>query len=380
DTDGGTVKFTDVTASVAPGLTEIGLVSDALWTDFNDDGETDLLLVGEWMPITFFKNEEGQFTNVTETVGPENTKGWWNSLAAGDFDRDGDTDYVAGNLGLNTRFEASPTEPVRVHSKDFNEDGILDPIISHYMQGTSYPAHGRRELTDNLPGMLARFPANRIYAGASFEEAFTEEQLKGAHVEKAVRFETSYLENRKDGSFGLRALPMRVQTGPVFGMQTGDYNGDGHLDLLMVGNWYAPDRETGRADAFVGAFLRGDGTGHFTPVSYPKSGFLVGGDAKALATVSTGAGAPLLVATQNNDSLRVFTALRHRGKAIQVRPLDRYAMITLDGGATRKVELYYGSTYLSQSSRTLRIPPNAEKVVLHGLDGSRRVNVKTNDQ
>jgi hypothetical protein len=372
DSEGGDVQFTDVTETVAPGLVEPGLVTDALWTDFSGDGRVDLLVVGEWMPIRFFRNEGGQFTEVTDQTGLTNTAGWWNSLAAGDFDRDGDTDYVAGNLGLNTRYEASPDQPVRVHAKDFDGNGTLDPILSHYVGGTQVPAHGRRELLDKILGMMRRFPTHQAYAEATFDDLFTEEELAGAYTAAAVRFETSYLENRGDGTFRLRALPMRAQTAPVFGMQVGDYTGDGALDLLMVGNWYAPDRETGRADAFVGALLRGDGTGHFAPVDPAASGFVVTGDAKGLAEVATGEGPPLLVATQNKDSLRTHVAERRPEQTVPVRPLDRSATLRYADGASRTVELYHGAGYLSQSSRALRVPPGVEEIVLRGSGGERR--------
>jgi hypothetical protein len=372
DSGPGGVQFTDVTDEVAPELVEPGLVTDALWTDFSGDGQVDLIVVGEWMPIRFFRNEGGTLTEVTDETGLTNTAGWWNSLAAGDFDRDGDTDYVVGNLGLNTRYEASPSQPVRVHAKDFDGNGTVDPVLSQYIQGTPMPAHSRREVTDKILGMLPRVPSNQAYAEATFDDLFPEEDRADAYAAEAVRFETSYLENRGDGRFRLRPLPTRVQTAPVFAMQVGDYTGDGALDVLMVGNWYAPDRETGRADAFVGALLRGDGTGHFQTVDPAASGFVVPGDAKGLAEVSTGQGPPVMVATQNRDSVRVLTPRRAPGRTISVRPTDRYAELTYEDGRTRIEEFYYGGTYLSQSSRTLRVPAAVERVVLHGPDGERR--------
>ena len=370
DSEAGQVHFTDVTEAVAPGLSEVGLVTSALWTDFNGDDRVDLVVVGEWMPITFFKNEDGRFTNVTAAVGLPNTSGWWNSLTAGDFDRDGDMDYVAGNLGLNTRYEATPSQPVRVHARDFDNNGRLDAVLSHYLQGTSYPAHGRDEITRQITGMIRRFPSYQDYADASFDALFTRRELEGAYLAEAVRFETSYLENLGDGTFDIRALPIRTQFAPVFGMYSGDYDGDGHLDLLMVGNSYAPDLETGRADAFVGAFLRGDGTGRFSYVNYTKSGFFVDGDAKGLAEVATGGTTSLVLATQNSGPLKAFSSRsRH---AVPLRPLDRYALLTFEDGSTRKEEFFYGSTYLSQSSRVLWIPANVAQIIISGSSGNRR--------
>ena len=372
DSEAGQVQFTDATEELAPGLAEIGLVTDALWTDFDNDDRVDLVVVGEWMPITFFKNEDGRFTGGTAAAGLPNTAGWWNSLTAGDFDRDGDVDYVAGNLGRNTRYAASPSEPVRVHAKDFDKNARLDPVLSHYIQGTNYPAHGRDEMTAQITAMIRRFPSYQAYADASFDELFAERELEGAYVAEAVRFETSYLENRGHGTFAIRALPIHTQFAPVFGIHAGDYDGDGHLDLLMVGNSYAPDIETGRADAFVGTFLRGDGTGHFSYVNYTKSGFFVDGDARGLAEVATGDGSALVLATQNSGPLKAFSGASRSRHAVPLHPLDRYALLTFEDGSTRKAEFFYGSTYLSQSSRVLWIPDGVDTIIIAGSNGDRR--------
>ncbi len=371
DSKDGQVQFTDVTDEVAPELAEAGLVSDALWTDFDADGQLDLMLVGEWMPITPFKNVDGRFTKVTEEVGLQNTSGWWNSLAAGDFDRDGDVDYVAGNLGLNTKYEASPSTPVRVHAKDFDGNGTLDPVLSRYIQGTSYPAHGRNELAEQIPGIKSRFSTHREYAEAPFEDLFTEDELDGAYVDEAVRFESSYIENKADGTFDVRPLPMRAQTAPIFGVQSGDYSGNGHLDLLMVGNWYAPDSEMGRADAFIGALLEGDGTGDFTYVPHTKSGFFVDGDAKGLAEITTKEES-LVLTTQNNGPLEAFRPVERNQRPVRLRPLDQYALLTFEDGSTRKEQFSYGSTYLSQSSRILWVPDDVKRVELYDYSGNRR--------
>lgn len=380
DSDAEDLQFTDVTPDVAPGLSEVGLVTDALWTDFNQDGEVDLIVVGEWMPITFFENEGGEFTNVTEEMGLPETSGWWNSLVAGDFDRDGDMDYVAGNLGLNTRYEASPTEPVQVHAKDFDKDGSIDPVLSYYLQGTRYPAHGYEEMTEQIFALRGRFSSYEEYADATFDDLFTASEMEGAYSAHAVRFETSYLEQQDDGTFEIRALPMPVQTAPVFGMRAGDYNNDGTLDLLMVGNWYAPDPETGRADAFVGAFLRGDATGHFTYSGHLESGFFVDGNAKGLGEVETGNGSSAVVVTQNADSLIAFRHSHRSGYMIPVRSTDRSARITFADGSTRREEFYHGSSYLSQSSRMLRVPSTVRMVTIYRRDGtSRTVDVGMGD-
>jgi hypothetical protein len=373
DSQGASVAFTDVTADVAPALSDLGLVTSALWTDVNNDGRVDLLVAGEWMPLTVLINDQGQLTNLTEAAGLANTTGWWNSLAAGDFDEDGDTDYVAGNLGLNTEYKATEDEPVRIHANDFDEDGELDPVLSRTIQGESYPAHPRDAMARQMFGIQRRFPSYRAYGEATFDEVFTDSEMEGAYVAKAIHFETSYVENRGDGTFQVRPLPLRAQIAPVFGLHAGDYNGDGHLDLLMVGNSYAPDTQTGRYDASIGAFLTGDGTGHFSIHDGTASGFFVDGDAKGLAEVQIGPAQSLVLATQNDDSLRAFRspdASQHR--MVPLRPMDRYATLTFEDGRTRRAEFFYGASYLSQSSRFLRVPDALEEAVIYDSQGGRR--------
>lgn len=372
DLEEGNVAFTDVTVKQAPALTEVGLVTDALWTDHDGDSDRDLMVVGEWMPVTLFENDEGRLTEITTDAGFGDTSGWWNGLTAGDFDRDGDVDYVAGNLGLNTKYQASPSEPVRIHAKDFDENGDLDPVLSRYLNGTSYPAHSRDAMVEQIPGMKSRFSSYRSYAEAPFEEVFTDDELDGAYVRNAADFETSYLENRRDTTFDVRPLPVRTQTAPVFGMESGDYDGDGFLDLLLIGNWYATHATIGRADAFVGALLTGDGTGHFDYVNYTESGFLVDGDGKGLAEVTTGSGTSLVIAAQNGGRLKAFARPNPDGSPLQIRPDDRRAELHFADGAVQTEELYFGSSYLSQSSRALQVPTQVETVVIHQDGGTQR--------
>ncbi len=374
DAENGTAKFTDVTEKVAPGLEEVGLVTDALWTDYDNDGDRDLMVAGEWMPITVYQNDEGRLTEVTDEVGLSNTSGWWTSLAAGDFDRDGDTDYLAGNLGLNTRFEAAPDQPVQVHAKDYDENGTLDPILSLYFpDGNRYPVPERDELLEQIPGLKARIPTYRSYAEKTFEEIFSDSEREGAYVREAVRFRSSYLENEGDGEFVVRSLPRRVQVAPIFGMQTGDYDRDGTLDVLMVGNWYATNSKTGRADAFPGAFLDGNGTGQFAYRNHTETGFFVEGDGKGLAEIIDEEGGSLLVATQSGGHLKAFQSPDSRlRRRVVIHPGDRYAKLVFPDGSNRKEEFFYGSTYLSQSSRFLRVPDEVIQVVIYDTEGDTR--------
>ena len=302
--------FTDVTAQRAPGLDRIGMVTSAVWSDYDRDGWSDLMLVGEFMPITLFQNQHGTLSHLTVPSFAE-TVGWWNSLVAADFDHDGDTDYIAGNLGLNSVFKASPQEPVCLYAKDYNNDGLMDPVLCRFIAGREVPAHFREALTDQMIGLRKVLTHYRAFGQMSFRDLFDQKATENALIYKATCFATTYIENlgNKPGTgphFRCRAMPMSMQTAPVSGLIATDLNHDGYLDLLAVGNDFSPETLTGRYDASVGWCLWGDGRGHFTTISLSQTGFLVKGDAKAIGLVKRANGQPLIWITQNQDSLQVF--------------------------------------------------------------------------
>ena len=202
----GKGKFTNATP---PSLQKVGLVTSALWTDFDNDSWSDLIVVGEWMPITFFKNKNGNLEKyIPQHPSPETTVGWWNSIASGDFDNDGDMDYVAGNVGLNSLYKSSMQEPVCVYAKDFDENGSLDPILCRYIQGTEYITHPRETLTEQMVSMRRVLTRYAIYGNSPFPKLFPSEKLKGALIYKGTMFTSMYIENQGNGNFGFRSLPI----------------------------------------------------------------------------------------------------------------------------------------------------------------------------
>ena len=302
--------FVDVTRSVAPQLYTVGLVSSAEWVDFTGDDVVDLVVAGEWMPLTFFENSGGRLTDVTHAVGMSSTVGWWNDIVSGDFDGDGDIDFVAGNLGLNTNLRNQPEGNVRMHVKDVNRDGRLDPVLSRFIGRRSYPLALRDDLLDQMAHLLPRIPTNADYAVMTTEDLFTKEEMTGMTVLQSDRFETSYIENVGGSQFETRSLPIQAQFAPVNGIVTGDFDHDGHLDVAMVGNSHANEAFVGPYDAFSGLILLGDGTGGFTAATHQRSGFYVAGDARALASLTGAAGETLLLSAQNDSYLRLFSATR----------------------------------------------------------------------
>ena len=350
--NGGTFK--NVTTSLCRELEKAGMVTAALWTDFDNDNQIDLIVTGEWMPLLFFKNQSGTFKNITAATGLAHTNGWWNSLSAGDFDNDGDMDYVAGNLGWNSRYKASPEQPVTLLAKDFDNNGNIDPVMSYFIQGKNYPAPARDALTDQMVAMRKRFPRYADYGEATFEKLFTDEERKGAYQLHSYTFSSSYIQNQGNGKFMIKALPVQAQFAPVFGTLTADYNQDGNLDILLAGNSYATETATGYYDASYGALLLGNGKGDFTAISPAKSGFVVEGDAKAMVQVLSANKTPLILVSTNADSLQVLaTRVGSTLPAIKLQPQDAYADLVFTTGKRRREELYYGAGYLSQSCRAL---------------------------
>jgi enediyne biosynthesis protein E4 len=374
-------KFTDVSARLYPKLDSLGLVNDAIWTDFDNDNNLDLIIAGEWMPVTFLKNLNGKFTDVTSQTGIGNKVGWWNSLAAADFDKDGDIDYVAGNLGLNTNYTASDERPLSVYAKDFDKNGRYKTIMVCYMKDENgelqpFPMHTRDDLFIQMPVMKKKFSTYNKYALAPINEVLTEEERKDALILNANYFSSSYIENLGGGKFKISALPIEAQYAPLFGMTAADYDKDGFTDLLITGNDYSTEVFTGRYDAMIGLMLKGDGKGGFRPLKVSETGFFVDGDAKGLAEFYNSNNEKRIIAVQNRDSVRVFSNVvssAKTNKVINLQPNDLWAEITNRDGKKYRKEFYYGSAYLSQSSRKIEIDDQVASIKIFDFSGKSRI-------
>ena len=376
DSKKGEIKFTDVTANVAPGLQNIGLTCDAIWTDFDNDGWKDLILAGEWMPLTFFKNVNGHLQNITASTGLANFKGWWNSIAAGDFDNDGDIDYVVGNLGGNSYYRANEQYPVKIYAGDFAHNNGYVAIPSLYLpdeQGNKkeYPAQTRDDIVDPLPALKKKFLTYKEFGKAGMSQLLDEKDLKTAYELQANYMQSSYIENLGNGKFKLHALPVPAQLAPVYGMVIDDFNGDGNLDIATVGNDYGTEVSVGRYDALNGLIMLGDGKGDFTCETILQSGLFIPGNAKALVKLIGNKNNYLLAASQNKDVLKVYRK-RNNKPLIQLLPTDAYAVIYLKNGNKRKEEIYHGTSFLSQSSLFIPINIKISAVEIINNKGEKR--------
>ncbi len=283
----GNGKFSDQTSIFSPELERIGMVTDASWTDLNGDKKPDLILVGEWMPVTVLVNVNGKMVNKTTDYFDKPYSGWWNRILAEDMNGDGKVDLVIGNVGTNTQCKASDAEPAEMLYKDFDDNGSVDPIFSFYIQGKSYPYVTRDEMLDQMSIMRTRFQDYKTYAEATLKDIFTAEELEGSKRLSANYLKTAYFESGAEGKFILRALPLEVQSSPVFTITSLDYDHDGNRDLLLCGNISKVRLRVGKYDANYGVLLKGDGKGKFRYVTQNRSGFGLKGDVRSVISVGT---------------------------------------------------------------------------------------------
>ncbi len=311
DSNRGVPVFHDITSEICPDLLEIGLVTDAIWTDFNNDHEIDLIVVGEWMPITFFQHADGKLKNITSETGIDSKLGWWRNLVEGDFDNDGDPDYIVGNEGLNSWFKATEGEPIMAYYADFDNNGRFDVVLTGYgwsKDGTrkAFPVHFRSDLSKQLEMMNRKFTTYKAYSEATIEDLFSPEELENARKSMATWMANSYVENLGNGKFTISLLPPKAQLAPLNAMLVEDFNQDGNADVLVVGNNFGNSVFWGPMDAMNGLVMIGDGKGGFSCLEYPETGFYVPGDARGLVKLPLANDLELFIASQNQDSLKVF--------------------------------------------------------------------------
>lgn len=333
-----------------PELSEVGMVSSALWTDFDNDKDLDLICVGEWMPITIFTNQNSSFE---KSIIPNST-GWWNSISGGDIDNDGDMDYILGNLGTNSKNKATIEHPFHVYGDDFDDNGNFDVVLGYYYNGTQYPVRGLQCSSEQIPSLKQQIPSYNVFGNSTLTEIYGDSELNSSLHFEATYFRSAHLKNLGNGAFGLVDLPNEAQFAPVNGTLIDDVDLDGCLDVLLVGNQYPVEVETGRYDALKGLYLKGNCQGAFEVVPLAQSGFQVDTDAKALAKIAVGKkGESAILVSSNQGELKVFEF--GNGSGINANaPTKNEGSSDMKSAKNRKSEYYYGSGYLSQHSRFLQ--------------------------
>ncbi|MEY3195395.1 MAG: hypothetical protein RIQ78_1492 [Bacteroidota bacterium] len=301
--DGG--KFTDVTATFAPELQHPGIVTDAQWADVDNDSDPDLVLVGEWMPITIYANIQGKLIDQTAKYGLNQSSGWWNTLAIHDLDGDGDLDVVAGNLGLNAPYKVSEQTPLRLYAKDFDNNGTMDAIVTRTEGGKEKPVHQRDELRAQINGLSKKYPRYAPFAAATVQEIFGEKVLLNAYTKTCNNLQSSCFFQQQ-GRFLTKVLPIAAQIAPVKAILCADFNADHYPDILLTGNDNAASISTGKYDASNGILLLGDGHGGFSRQGAARSGFWVDGVGESLASIRLISGSNGVLSGENNGPLRLF--------------------------------------------------------------------------
>jgi hypothetical protein len=297
----GQGQFEDATKNIAPQLEHIGLVTDAAWVDLNQDKKSELVVVGEWMPVTVFSNNNNKLIDNTLAYFTKPYRGWWNKLLVGDFNQDQQPDLLVGNLGLNNQCQASDKQPASLIFKDFDDNGSVDPILCLYMQGKSYPYVSRDELLDQISILRTRFPDYKSYADAGLHDIFTPEELRGAKKLSANCFSTSLFLSNSQHKLKSVTLPLEAQYAPVHAMNVLDYNHDGKIDVLLAGNQNQARLRFGKADANYGVLLQGNGQGNFTYVPQTKSGLQLKGDVRSILSLNN-----LLLVGVNQQPVKAY--------------------------------------------------------------------------
>ena len=304
-------KFTDVTTTICTELAFPGMIDAAIFTDFNNDKKPDLIICGEWTAIRFFKNENNKLVEVTASNGLERMNGLWRSLQQADIDKDGDMDYIAGNMGLNNRYHISADRPMFLYAKDMDKNGFDELIAGYFIKGKNesyelFPGLDRNQLSEQFPSVKKKYLLHADYAKVTMGQLKNDFGAEGWAKLKCETSASLWIENLGNGKFKSYELPVEAQFAPVNSIVANDVDSDGNIDLIIAGNEYQSAVSSGRYDASYGLVMRGNGKGNFSPVNITKSGLIIDGDVKDLKMISIKNKGKLLLATPNDSKLKTF--------------------------------------------------------------------------
>ncbi len=350
-------------------IKDLGIVNDALFTDFDNNGVMDLVVTSEWEEIQFLKNEGSKFVNWTSKAGLAGISGLWRGIQGADFDKDGDTDYIVGNHGLNSKYVASNAEPLTMYASDFDRNGTIDPIICHYIDGVQLPGHSRDAIIDQMNAYRPKLDRYSVYAQAKMDWLLPEEKRSKGMIKSVTTLKSIILENDGSGKFTLKELPTEVQIAPMRSILIIDVNNDGLKDILAAGNDHTVETQTGWYDASNGWTLLNTGQLTFRSIPTVESGFKVPGDARGLISYDN-----KVIALQNQDKALTFK-LNADYKSIRPKANESQALVHYKDSSVEKVELYLSSGYLAQSSRKIQISDHVKQVDFFVLgEKSRTIN------
>ncbi|WP_242135634.1 VCBS repeat-containing protein [Aestuariivivens marinum] len=303
DSNKGEIAFTDITNEVCPELINIGMVTDVINADLNNDGLQDLIIVGEWMQVRVFYNLRNTFVDKTEDSGLKETTGWWNTIKVADVDADGDLDLLAGNLGLNYKYKATNDKPFKIYANDFDETGTLDIVLGYYQGDDLFPLRGRQCSSQQMPFIKKKFKTYDEFGKASLIDVYGETNLEQAISYGVQTFASTYFENTGDGKFVAHVFENLAQISSINDMVIEDFNGDGNLDIIAAGNLYNAEVETPRNDASYGLYMQGDGKGNFKSLMPYESGIYSIGEVRHIKKINISNKSSYIFAINNNTPI-----------------------------------------------------------------------------
>jgi enediyne biosynthesis protein E4 len=303
--NGSSPRFMDKTKQLAPELQTAGMVTNAIWADTDKDGDADLTVIGDWMPIQIYENNKGKLSLIDNDLSRKT--GFWQGIVANDFDRDGDIDFVVGNIGLNTKFRKNPKEnTLRMYVKDIDGNGRVEQILTYNRNDKWFPVATKDEMGKQIPSIInKRFTDYSLYAGKTIDDIFYPEQLEKAVIKEVNTFESVYLENLGGNKFKSKPLPVLAQISKVMTLFLDDYDNDGIKDVFIGGNFYGSNMYQARYDASYGLILKSDGKGNFKPIIPTQSGLMLEGEVRDIQKVMVNK-LPYYLIARNNTALQVF--------------------------------------------------------------------------